>query len=123
MKLLVYFICFLIVTCLVEARRQRFVKSRRRVRPRGNRHHIFKNGNPSKIQNKSQTTKVTADGNGHKTVKNFNDDPNEFYDYQNYDPNPIKYPSSDPNPYPQNPYQQPGFHPPNPASPLVYPPK
>ena len=92
MKLLVYLLYILILTCIGESRRQRSIKSRR-VRPnRGNRHHIFKHVHPSKTQTKSQTTKVTkigtVNGNGRKNVKNFNDDPNEFYDYQNYDPNP-----------------------------------
>ena len=118
MKILVYFIYFLILMCMVESRRQRSIKSRR-VRPRGNRHHIFKNVNPTKIQNKSQTTKVTkivtVNGNGHKTVKKFNEDQNEFYDYPNYDPNSMQHPSPHPNPYPQNPYQKPGSHPPNPG--------
>ena len=82
MKLLVYFLYFLILTCIGESRRQRSIKSRR-VRPRGNRHQIFKNVNPSKTQSKIKTTKVAkilpVNGNGQKTVKNVNDHPNEFY--------------------------------------------
>ena len=126
MKILVYFIYFLILIFMVESRRQKFVKSRR-VRPRGNRHHIFKDVNPSKTKNDIKTTKVTkvvtVNGNGHKTVKNINDDQNEFYDYHpNNDPNPGQYPSPhphphphpNPNPYPY-PYQEPGSHPPKPG--------
>ena len=109
MKILVYFTYFLILVCMVESRKRKFVKSRRQARPRGNRHHIFKNVNPLKTKNNIKTTKVT------KVVKNFNGDQIEIYDYPNNDPNSNQHPSPHPYPYPQNPYQKPGSHPPNPG--------
>ena len=72
MKSFVHLICLLILTCIVVSRRQKSYKSRT-VGPRGHRHHIFKNANPSKSRKTTQVTKiVTVSGDGKETVKKFN---------------------------------------------------
>ena len=121
MKSLVCFICFLILTCITESRRQEFSKSRR-ARPRGSRHHIFKNANPPRIQNNSKTTKVTkivtVNGNGQENVKQFNNQ-DAFIDYQMGHRNPNWKQQNHYNP-PQNAFQDPNF--PNPSIHNYYPP-
>ena len=121
MKSLVCFICFLILTCITESRRQEFSKSRR-ARPRGSRHHIFKNANPPRIQNNSKTTKVTkivtVNGNGQENVKQFNNQ-DAFIDYQMGHRNP-NWKQQNPNLPPQNAFQGPNF--PNPPIHNSYPP-
>ena len=121
MKSLVCFICFLILTCITESRRQGFSKSRR-ARPRGSRHHIFKNANPPRIQNNSKTTKVTkivtVNGNGQESVKQFNNQ-DEFTDYQMDHRNPNWKQQNHYHP-PQNAFQDPNF--PNPPIHNSYPP-
>ena len=121
MKSLVCFICFLILTCITESRRQEFSKSRR-ARPRGSRHHIFKNANPPRIQNNSKTTKVTkivtVNGNGQENVKQFNNQ-DAFIDYQMGHRNP-NWKQQNPNLHPQNAFQDPNF--PNPPIHNSYPP-
>ena len=75
MKILIYFICFLVLISTVHSLRQRFDKSRN-LSPRGHRHHIFNNVNPAKTSNKRKTTQVTkivtVSDNGKETVKTFN---------------------------------------------------
>ena len=65
MKILIYFICFLVLISTVHSRRQR-----------GHRHHIFNNVKPAKTSNKRKTTQVTkivtVSDNGKETVKKFN---------------------------------------------------
>ena len=75
MKILIYFICFLVLISTVHSLRQRFDKSRN-LSPRGHRHHIFNNFKPAKTSNKRKTTQVTkivtVSDNGKETVKKFN---------------------------------------------------
>ena len=65
----------------VESRRRRFVRSRK-LRPRGQRHHIFKNANSPKTSNRRKTTKVTkivtVSDDGKETVKKFNHHDNQM---------------------------------------------
>ena len=85
MKSFVYLICLLILTCIVVSRRQKSYKSRT-VGPRGHRHHIFKNANPSKSRKTTQVTKiVTVSGDGKETVKKFNHHDNQLIN--NWDSN------------------------------------
>ena len=121
MKYFVHLICLLILTCIVQSRRQGFFKSRK-ARPRDSRHHIFKNANPSRIQNNSKTTKVTkivtVNGNGEESVKKFNKQ-DEFTDYQMDHRNPNWKQQNHYHP-PQNAFHDPNF--PNPPIHNSYPP-
>ena len=75
MKILIYMGCLLVLISIAESRRQKFVKSGKQ-RPRGHRHHIFKNANPSNTSKNRKTTQVTkivtVSDNGKETVKTFN---------------------------------------------------
>ena len=88
MKILIYFICFLVLISIVHSRRQRFGKSIN-LRPRGHRHHIFKNVKQPKISNNRKSTKVTkivtVSDNGKETVKKFNHHDNQLIN--NWDSN------------------------------------
>ena len=121
MKYLVHIIFLLVLTCIVESRRQGF-SNQRRARPKGSRHHIFKNANPSRIQNNSKTTKVTkivtVNGNGQENVKQFNNQ-DEVTDYQMDHRNPNWKQQNHYHP-PQNAFQDPNV--PNPPIHNSYPP-
>ena len=82
MNILIYIACFLILISIeVESRRQRFVKSRK-LRPRGQRHHLFKNVKSPKTSNSRKTTQVTkivtVSDDGKETVKKFNHHDNQM---------------------------------------------
>ena len=73
--------CFLVLISIAESRRQKFVKSGKQ-RPRGHRHHIFKDVKPSSNTKKRKTTQVTkivtVSGDGKETVKKFNHHDNQL---------------------------------------------
>ena len=73
---------------IVESNRQRFVISGK-PRPRGHRHHIFKDVKPSSNSKKRKTTQVTkivtVSGDGKETIKNFNHQDNQLIN--NWDSN------------------------------------
>ena len=125
MKYFIHLICLLLLTSIyiVVSRRQIFSKSRR-ARPRGSRHHIFKNANPARIQNNSKTTKVTkivtVNGNGQESVKQFKKQ-DEFTDYQmDHDHRNSNWKQQHHYHSSQNSYQGPNF--PNPSIHNSYPP-
>ena len=88
MKILIYMGCFLVLISIVESNRQRFVISGK-PRPRGHRHHIFKDVKPSSNSKKRKTTQVTkivtVSGDGKETIKNFNHQDNQLIN--NWDSN------------------------------------
>ena len=147
MKILIYMGCLLVLISIAESRRQKFVKSGKQ-RPRGHRHHIFKNANPSKTSKNRKTTQVTkivtVSDNGKETVKTFNhhnqkinngdwNPPNhpsinhhqnhkDVKKYSNYDQTIHDYDhQTDHNPHNQNWVQEIDIHPPNPYPDRSYP--